>query len=233
MTSDPEEIRNRIEHTRSTLSQDVDALADQANPVHMAQRQVSRAKAAGSRLLDRVLGSAEDVREVAGETVRTAGQDLADKASDVGDAVTGMPQNLKRQAEGNPLAAGLVAFGFGLLLAAVFPASRKEQEWAETIKEQAQPLTDQVTTAGKELVDNLAEPAKQAVEAVKGTATEAVQHVQSEATDAAGEVRETATGAVSDVTEEARGAAAGVADETRGAASDVADQARRAADNQQ
>lgn len=204
MTTDPELIRTQIEHTRRTLSSDVDALAYQANPAHIAQRQVSRVKAAGSRLLDKVLGTAEDVREVAAEGVGNAADTIAGRASDVGDKVGDLPRAVRQQAQGNPLAAGAVAFGFGLLLAAVFPPTRKEQQWAEALKEQAQPLADQVVAAGKEIAGNLAEPAKQAVEAVKDSAAEAVQTVQAEVGDAVEEVRDKAQGAASGVAGEAQ-----------------------------
>ena len=43
-SSDPEQIRAEIEQTRSSLSNDVDALADQANPRNIARRQVDTVK---------------------------------------------------------------------------------------------------------------------------------------------------------------------------------------------
>ena len=43
-SSDPEEIRAEIEATRTRLSDDIDTLADQANPKRMAQRQVDKTR---------------------------------------------------------------------------------------------------------------------------------------------------------------------------------------------
>ena len=204
MTSDPNLLRTEIEHTRASLSDNVDELAYQANPVHMAQRQVSKAKAFGGRLLDRILGAAEDLKDSAVEAVHGTAEGISDKASDVGHGLSDLPHTAKQQAQGNPLAAGAVAFGIGMLIASAFPASRKEQELAGDLKEKARPLTEQVGAAAKEVVDTLAEPAKEAVESVKETATDAVQTVQAEASEAADEVKTVASDSASQVSQEAR-----------------------------
>jgi gas vesicle protein len=225
MTSDPSVIRAQIEQTRANLSDDVDALADQANPAHIAHRQVAKAKRAGGRLLDRILGTAEDVRDAAADKAHELAADVGDATGDVtgrapqwGHGVADLPNQAGRQAQGNPVAAGVVAFGIGLLIAAAFPASRKEQELAQAVKEQAQPLTDQVTAAAREVADNLAGPAKEAVENLKESAGEAVAAVQEEGSAAVSDVQ----GVVSD-------AAAEVADTARDSAEEVKDEARRAA----
>ncbi|HEY3410921.1 MAG TPA: DUF3618 domain-containing protein, partial [Propionicimonas sp.] len=156
MSTNPDQIREEIERTRASLSDNVDALAYEANPAHIAQRQVEKVKASGSRLLDRVMGSAEDVRDAAADTAHGAVDAVTDRAAAVGDAVANAPQAARRQTQGNPVAAGLVAFGLGLLVASLIPASRKEEELAQSIKEQAQPLTDQVVGAAREVAGNLA-----------------------------------------------------------------------------
>ncbi|HEX8488409.1 MAG TPA: DUF3618 domain-containing protein, partial [Propionibacteriaceae bacterium] len=60
MSTSPEEIRAEIERTRANLSNDVDALADQANPKNIAKRKVESVKEAGVGLKDRIMGSAQD-----------------------------------------------------------------------------------------------------------------------------------------------------------------------------
>lgn len=187
-TSDPEEIRSEIDQTRAALSQDVDALAYEANPAHMAQRQVSRAKRAGSAMLDRVFGSIDDAKESVGQ-----------RAGELGETAAGVPGALRQRAQGNPVAAGLVAFGAGLLVAAAFPPSRKERELAQTVKETAEPITEQVSEAAKAVGAGLAEPAKAAAESLKESATEAIEHVQTEATSAAGDVQLASAEASEDV----------------------------------
>lgn len=207
MTTDPSRLRTEIEQTRASLSDNVDTLAYEANPVHMAQRQVSKAKAFGSRLLDRILGAAEDLKDSAVEKVQGTAEGIADRASGVGQGLSDLPGSARQQTQGNPLAAGAVAFGIGLLISSAFPASRKERELAENIKEHAQPLTDQVTAAAKEVVDNLAEPAKEAVDTLKDSAAGAVQTVQAEAGDAVSEVQGLASESASQVSDQAKDAA--------------------------
>jgi uncharacterized protein YjbJ (UPF0337 family) len=214
MTSNPEQIREEIERTRASLSDNVDALAYEANPAHMAQRQVQKVKASGTRLLDRVMGAAEDARDAV--TAHGAGGAVSDRASAVGDAMSNAPQAARRQAQGNPVAAGLVAFGLGLLIASLIPASRKEEELAQTIKEQAQPLTDQVVGAAKEVAGNLAEPAQQAVENLKESATEAVQTVKDEGQGAVSDVQGLAKESATDVKDTAQQAAGQVKNEATG-----------------
>jgi len=64
-SNDPDEIRAEIEYTRAALSDDVDALADTANPKKIAQRQVDKAKDAVVGVKDRVMGTADDVADSA------------------------------------------------------------------------------------------------------------------------------------------------------------------------
>ena len=208
MTSDPSVIRAQIEETRASLSDNVDELADQANPAHIAHRQVDKARRAGSRLLDRVLGTAEDVRDVAVDKAH----DLAAGVREAGDNLTDLPDRAGRQA------AGVVAFGIGLLLAAAFPASRKEQELAEAVKEKAQPLTDKVTEAAHEVADNLAEPAAQAMDTLKESAGEAVRTVREEGSAAVDDIQGVTQDSVQDVAESARDSADSVRTEARDAA---------------
>ena len=216
------EIRERIELTRSSLSDTVDSLADQANPAHLAQRQVSKVKGRLRRLVDRIVGSAHD----AADSTTGAAHELAGRGSEVGDLVADAPRAVRRQTEGSPLTAGAVAFGLGLLVAAAFPASSKERELARAAKEQAQPLTDRLAAAGQEVADNLAEPAREAAEALKDSATQAVQHVQDEGKDAVAEVQDAARDSAGDVQQAARDSAGNVRDTARDAAGDIQDTAR-------
>ena len=83
-----------------------------------------------------------------------------------------------RQTQGNPLAAGLIAFGVGWLVSSLLPASEKEKQ-----------LAQQAETAVREHKDTLLEPAKQAAqeigEQLKPAAQEAVESVKATAQDAA------------------------------------------------
>ncbi|MDQ5841025.1 MAG: hypothetical protein M3537_07750, partial [Chloroflexota bacterium] len=94
-----------------------------------------------------------------------------------------------RKAQGSPIAAGLIAFGAGLLVSSMLPASRAEQQAAQAVKDTAQPLVDDLTDTAKEMAGNLQEPAQQALEEVKATATDATDTVREEAASAAADVK--------------------------------------------
>ncbi len=182
MSTDPDEIRAQIEATRAGLSQDVNELGDKVNPANIVQRQRDKAvdtvKGSVRGVKDHIMGSADEVKSSTGTAVSTAA-----------DAVAGAPGKVVSQAKGNPMAAGLIAFGAGVLLSALIPASKKEAQAAAALKEQAQPLLGQLTSTVKEAAGHLQEPAQQALESVKSAATDAVSAVKDEGASAAGDVK--------------------------------------------
>jgi gas vesicle protein len=223
-SSDPDQIRREIERTQAALSTDVDALAEKVTPSRIAQRRVDRVRGTASRWKNRVMGSdtfpggnstygedpsaSDRARHVAGsasDAAQSAASTVSDTASQaastVQDAVQQAPGAVVRQTRGNPLAAGLIAFGAGWLVSSLLPASQREQELAEQAKQHASELGQPLADAAKEVAAELQEPAQQAVESVRATATDAgrtvaeegqsaAQHVQERAQDAAGTVRQ-------------------------------------------
>jgi gas vesicle protein len=209
VTNDPDEIRADIERTRAELSDNVDALADTANPKNIARRQASRVKSAAVGVKEHIMGSSDDpydsgrvgdakyaVQDKAAdakyavqEKAADAKYALQDKASSVGDAVSNAPAQVKQRARGNPLAAGLIAFGAGLLISGLIPSSQREQEAVSTLQEKAEPLKEKATEAAKEVASNLQEPAQQAAQSVKETAAEGVQNVKDEGASAKQDVQ--------------------------------------------
>jgi len=202
-SSDPEVIRRQIEDTRRELSYDVDALNEKVNPARVVDRRVTAAKGRITNLKEKVMGSAQDTTSSAqgmasnaAGSVQGAASSAVDTvqgaASSAADAVQQAPQMLKQQAQGNPLAAGLIAFGVGWLVSSLIPASQKETE-----------LAQQAESAVREHKDALLEPAKQAAqeigEQLKPAAQEAVESVKSTAQDAAATVKDEGQSAVQDV----------------------------------
>jgi len=178
MSNDPEQIRREIERTRTELSDNVNALGDKVNPGSIAKRQVGRVRCAAASVKDAVLGSASDAADT-GQRV----------AGSIGDTVSDAPTAVARKAQGSPIAAGLIAFGAGLLVSSMLPASRAEQQAAQAVKDTAQPLVDDLTDTAKEIAGNLQEPAQQALEEVKATATDSTATVRDEAASAAADVK--------------------------------------------
>ena len=207
--SDPEDIRREIERTQANLSQDVDALTEKVTPSKIVERRVDRARDTATRLKDKVMGSdsghngggvsttasqaadrvsgtASSAASTASDVASTAAGAVQDAASTAADRIQEAPQAIRRQARGNPLAAGLIAFGAGWLVSSLLPASRREQELADQAKqvaqEKVQPVVSQVAS---EVGDNLREPAQQAVESVRSTAQDAKDTVADEGRSAA------------------------------------------------
>lgn len=190
MSDSPDEIRAEIERTRQDLGLDVDALADKVSPSKIVDRQVDKVRGAFGSVRERIMGAADD-----------ASASASSSASGMGDTAKGIAHDVKAKAEGAPLAVGLIAFGLGLLLAGVFPASRKEKEMAGAVKDKAQPLVDELGSVAKEVAADLKEPAMDAAAAVKDRAADAVESVKSDTTDAVGAVTDRAQEARANVAE--------------------------------
>lgn len=216
MSTDPDEIRADIERTRSELSSDVDALTDKVSPGQVAHRQVDKLRSAATSVKDRVVGSVSDGTDAAGSTASSLADktsSLADKTSSLAGKTSSLPGAARDRAAGNPLAAGLIAFGAGLLAASLLPSTRREQQVAQSAKDQAGPVVDQVKGAAQEAAEHLKEPAQEAVAAVKGTATDAAGSVQEQGRSAAQDVRSETTGGDTSSSDDSHGAH--VADEDR------------------
>ena len=206
-SSDPDVIRRQIEDTRRELSYDVDALNEKVNPARVVDRRVSAAKGKMSNLKEKVMGSAQDTTSQAhgmasnaAGSVQGAASSAADSVSNAASSAVGAvqqaPDAVIRQAQGNPLAAGLIAFGVGWLVSSLLPASEKEKQLAQqaesAVREHKDALLEPAKQAAQEIGDQLKPAAQEAVESVKSTAQEAVEQVKSEGQSAAQDVKSSA-----------------------------------------
>jgi hypothetical protein len=195
MTTTPDQIRREIEQTQRGLSADVDALTEKVTPRRIMARRMSKARRAFVSMRDTVMGTTSDTVGTASDRMSSAAGTVADTtssaASSAAQTLTDAPQAIRRQTEGNPLAAGLIAFGLGWLTASLLPPSQREQELADQAKELAREhVQPAVTEAAGQVRDNLQEPAKQAVESVKSTAQDAGSTVADQARDAKENVKQ-------------------------------------------
>ncbi|MEU4570092.1 DUF3618 domain-containing protein [Micromonospora sp. NPDC023956] len=214
MSTDPDQIRREIEATRNNLSSDVDALAYKVSPSRIVDDRKQRARGALQNVRDKVMGTASDLGHAGGNAAHSVGDrassaassvshaahsaasSVGDAAHSVGDAATRAPQTLRRKSQGNPLAAGLIAFGVGWLASSLLPATDREQRAATQVKEKAREhshlVTDRLGEVAGEMKEQLREPAQHATESVKSTAQEAVQTVKDDTRSAAHDVRDQA-----------------------------------------
>jgi hypothetical protein len=204
--NDPEVLRAEIARTRAELSDNVDTLTETANPKNIANRQVTKVKSAARGVREHLMGAPDDpddsgtlgdkadaVKDRVGAVGDRASNTLGsvqDRASGALDTVSDAPAQVRRKARGNPLAAGLIAFGIGYLIAGAIPSSQKEQHAANRLQDKGAPLKDKLSEAAGEIGDRLREPAQEAVASVKGVATTAAANVKDEGVAAKDAVQE-------------------------------------------
>jgi ElaB/YqjD/DUF883 family membrane-anchored ribosome-binding protein len=172
-----EELSTQIAGTRDDLAYNLDALHDRVSPRAVIERRKAAARGRMYRMKSRVMGSAHDARHTAGSSASSAADAVTSTAS---DAVS----TAEEKFEGSPLAAGLVAFGAGMLVSALIPATEAEtraaQQAVETAKDKGQPVMEQAKSAGQEMGQHLKESATQAAQEVKDTAAQSAEHVKQE-----------------------------------------------------
>jgi hypothetical protein len=210
MAQEPDRIRSEIEYTRAELTRDVDRLADKTSPKRVAQRRWSAVK-------EKVMGtpsstsygpsfsttdSVKDKASSAADSVKDKASLVSDKAGEAAhsaaDSVRSAPQKVAQHTQGNPIAAGVIAFGVGLLAASLIPATEIEKRAGQQLKDNAGDLADRV---------DLQETAQELKEDLTGTVRDAAQQVKDTAQDAA-----RTTG------DEAKSSARGAADDAKQAA---------------
>lgn len=209
MGTSPDQVRADIEATRARLSEEIDQLADRTSPRRMARRRADQARGAVAGLRERVMGAASDTTSQAGDTARHAADSTREAAGQAGAAVRAAPDQAVRQTRGNPLAAGLIAFGAGLLAASLAPPSEAERQAAAELSRRAggavEPVKEAAAESAQRLREDAMESTRGAAEEVKETAAEAARGTGEHAREQAGQV-----------TDRAREGGRQVADETRG-----------------
>ncbi|MBK7722918.1 MAG: DUF3618 domain-containing protein [Austwickia sp.] len=206
MSQDPDQIRAEIERTRAELSRNVDALTESVKPGNVARRQGQKLTDAVMGVKERVMGSDDlagdagtqriaELQEAAGQRVAgiqdAAGQRLADAHL----AVSNAPAAARRQTQGNPLAAGLIALGAGWLIGSLLPSSQRERELSVELADRAAPLTEEVTAMAKNAGQTLRPGIEEAVASVREAATGAAEQVSSQGKDVADQLAASAQGA--------------------------------------
>lgn len=193
MAEEPDRLRQEIEGTRATLTRDVDLLAEKTSPRQVARRRWTAVK-------ESVMGTTEDTTHAAQRQAHRIGDkasDLTDaageKASAAADAVRQAPQAVTRQAQGNPVAAGIIAFGVGLLAASLMPVTDAEKRAGQQLKEQSGDLTDKVKDVATDLKDEIGGTVRQATGQVTETAKDAARTTGETARADAQDVRHAAT----------------------------------------
>lgn len=224
MGQTPEELRGEIESARADLGRTLDAIGERVNPRRVAQRRMHAARSGMTQVRERVMGSAEDVMQDTGdraqelsasgrEALESAGGAVGDAGQAVAERAQEVPAMVAQRTQGNPLAAGLIAFGLGALAASLVPETEAERRQAHRLRRSVvQPLQEQVGQAGQEVVADLRDSARASKDTITEQARAAVDEVRGEAQQGAGQLREQGVGAAQSVRGDAQAAARSVRD---------------------
>ena len=192
MSNNPEEIRTDIQRTQSALGRDVDALAEKVDPSKAMERQKDRLRDRVRNVSEKVMGTPDyDPRhDQSSGALHQASEQLSELKDQAGETVQNIPEKVSSGTRGNPLAAGLIAFGAGWLAATLIPSSRMEQDAAQQAKDRAQPLVDEAKSAAQEAGEHLKPQAQEAAQSVKETASRGAEHVKDEGKGHAQDLKE-------------------------------------------
>ena len=133
MAQRADELEADIVHTREDMSTALDLVGDQMSPKQVVKGSTRRLTKWFESARDGIMGTVSDVEgHVAGQGRQVSGA-------------------LASQNEGNPLAAGIIAFGVGLLVGSVLRPTKIEQQGLSAIADKADPAIGEAMQAAAEL----------------------------------------------------------------------------------
>jgi len=196
--SPPRIMERRVRRTRVAMTNVKDRIMGSTSDAYQTAgsttsgtRQAVSDRASSAR--DTASDMASSARDTASDMASSARDTASDMASSAADTVRSAPETVRRRAQGNPLAAGLIAFGAGWLLSSLLPASEPEQQVATQVKdfatEKGRPVARELGQAGQQAAGELRESAQYRAEAVKQTAADAASTVKGETQAAASDVK--------------------------------------------
>jgi hypothetical protein len=186
------EVREEIDQTRQEMGRTIDEIADRTSPRRVLERRRQRFASRWRSVRESVMGTAQGASSAVDDGNHGMVGSIQEQASNVAESARTAPQQIAQQARGNPVAAGLVAFGGGLLLASLLPPTETEQKAAAKLREESQPLQDELVQAGRQVADEVQTSARESAEQVKQRASEAADVVKQDARSSAQTVKDTA-----------------------------------------
>jgi hypothetical protein len=170
-----EDLRSDLEQQRESIGRDLVAIGDRVSPGRMVDRRRLAVRQSFARAREAVMGA----RDTATGTTQHA-------ASVVGDAVTSAPQAIQSQTQGNPLAAGLVAFGMGALAGTLLPTTRREEEAVAQVQPALETAAGELAGSAQSVAASAKEHAAEGAEQLKSTVKDAADSIKSDVQEVAG-----------------------------------------------
>lgn len=200
-----EELRSEIAQQRIDLTRDFEMIGDRVSPARIVERRTEAAKGRVRRMRDAVMGTADDVSGSAGSAMGSLRDSAGEATGRVGEVVHQAPHQIEQGTRGNPLAAGMVAFGLGLLAATVLPSTRKERQLARQVQPQLEQVAQAAADTGRQVAQDMQPAVQQAGTELADAAKGAASEVQQSAQQHAGSMAETARSAGHEVADTAKG----------------------------
>lgn len=154
------QLRERAERERDELGRDLEQIGDRVSPKRMAERRTESIRSGFQSARERVMGTAEQV------------------TGSVSDTMSSGTDAVRSTTTGNPLVAGMVAFGGGLLLAAAFPSTRSEQQVAQRLEPQLSTAADEARNIARDTGQHIGSEVREAASEVAEDAREAASRAR-------------------------------------------------------
>jgi hypothetical protein len=180
MGQDPDAIRQDIEHTRTEMSETVEAIGYKADVP-------SRAKDAVSEKVENVKSKVSDTATRAKEAVTGTTSRVGDRVTDATPSSGQVRQQARRTAglaKENPLGLAIGAVAVGFLAGLAVPSTRVEDEKLGPMADQ---VKDRVKETGQEALDRGKQVAQEAAGTAADTAKSSAQEHGQELADSARE----------------------------------------------
>jgi hypothetical protein len=177
------------------MGETLEAIGDRLSPDRMMERRKAAVMIRLQRIRESVMGS-PDYDEPANQGLRDRASDMASSAGDAArgaaDRIQHAPDRLAEQTRGNPLAAGLIAFGAGMLVATAFPRTRAEERVVDSATPALETAKQELREGGRELAAGAKEHAQEAAHNVSESASQATREVADHAKTSAEKVKDQA-----------------------------------------
>ena len=148
-----EDLRHDLEQQRESLGRDLVAIGDRVSPGRMVERRRLAVRQSFGRARDAVMGAKDTAADTTQHAASSAQSAVGSAASAVGDAVTSAPQAIQSQTQGNPLAAGLIAFGVGALAGSLLPTTRREEQAVAQVQPALESAASELAEGAQSVAD--------------------------------------------------------------------------------
>jgi uncharacterized protein YoxC len=169
-----DELREDIEERRDRIGHTVDQIENRVSPSRVAARTSHKVTRRVSVWRDRIMGS--DQIE--------AGAGNGGALSEAGRKVAEAPETIRRSTTGNPVAAGLVAFGGGLLVGSLLPETDAERRAVKQVEPALREGVPEVKDMGRHAVDDVKDAVRESADEMKEMAAESSQRLRHDVQDA-------------------------------------------------